>query len=198
MPTRPGWLHGTACRWYCRGPVPCRLGGKQQPAGRGRQPLQQRAAHHPARLSPAPPPGPVSRLQAQFAAALKAAFAAEAQPLASAAVVNSWVAEATRGKIKDIIDEGMAQQASVDWLFSAGEGSLPRDGLRMNGHAASCQRCRGAAAHLHARARPSYARFGCTSVTQQPLPVLRRPCSFSSTASTSRDSGCTHSRSELF
>ena len=54
----------------------------------------------------------LASMQAQFAATVKAAFDAEAQPLESAAAVNSWVDKATWGKITDIIDEGVARQAS--------------------------------------------------------------------------------------
>ena len=57
-------------------------------------------------------------MQAQFAATLKAAFDAEAQPLESAAAVNSWVDQATRGKITEIIDEGVARQASGEALVA--------------------------------------------------------------------------------
>ncbi|KAI7837490.1 hypothetical protein COHA_008681 [Chlorella ohadii] len=53
------------------------------------------------------------RLQARYAATLKDAFGAEAAPLQSAAVVNGWVDQATRGKITEIIDEGIARQAAV-------------------------------------------------------------------------------------
>lgn len=50
-------------------------------------------------------------LQPGYAQALQEAFGAVARPLTSAAAVNSWVSEATRGKISSIVDEDAVRQA---------------------------------------------------------------------------------------
>jgi serine protease inhibitor len=44
---------------------------------------------------------------------LETYFKAQARPLTGASEVNSWVSEATHGKITEIIDDGAAQQASL-------------------------------------------------------------------------------------
>lgn len=62
--------------------------------------------------------------QPRYAATLKDAFGAEAAPLQSAAVVNGWVDQATRGKITEIIDEGIARQASCGLSMSQGAWAL--------------------------------------------------------------------------
>ncbi|KAL4529344.1 hypothetical protein Ndes2526A_g04137 [Nannochloris sp. 'desiccata'] len=48
-----------------------------------------------------------------YVTALETYFNAQARPLTGASEVNSWVSEATHGKITDIIDEGAAHQASL-------------------------------------------------------------------------------------
>jgi hypothetical protein len=49
-------------------------------------------------------------LQQRYAAALRAAFAAQAAPLTGAAAVNDWVHAATRGKISSIVDDAAVSQ----------------------------------------------------------------------------------------
>lgn len=49
-------------------------------------------------------------LQPGYAAALQQAFGAHVAPLTTAAAVNAWVAEATKGKISGIVDEGTVSQ----------------------------------------------------------------------------------------
>ena len=44
---------------------------------------------------------------------LETFFHAQARPLTGASVVNSWVSDATHGKIKSIISEGQAAQAAL-------------------------------------------------------------------------------------
>lgn len=56
---------------------------------------------------------PRAALQPAYAAALQAGFGAKAAPIASAAEINGWVSEATRGCIKEIVDEGAVRQASA-------------------------------------------------------------------------------------
>jgi serine protease inhibitor len=48
-----------------------------------------------------------------YVQALETYFKAQARPLTSAKEVNSWVSEATHGKITEIIDQGAAEQASL-------------------------------------------------------------------------------------
>jgi serpin B len=48
-----------------------------------------------------------------YVKALETYFKAQARPLTGADEVNSWVGEATRGRITEIIDQGAAQQASL-------------------------------------------------------------------------------------
>lgn len=50
-------------------------------------------------------------LQAPYARALQSAFGAQAAPLTTAAAINAWVSEATRGKITGIVDDGAVSQA---------------------------------------------------------------------------------------
>ena len=45
--------------------------------------------------------------------ALKTYYSAQASPLTGAEVVNTWVEEKTNGKIKTIIDEGVAAEADL-------------------------------------------------------------------------------------
>ena len=49
-------------------------------------------------------------LQPQYADALSRVFGTAPQPLTTAAAINAWVSEATRGKISEIVDEGAISQ----------------------------------------------------------------------------------------
>ena len=52
-------------------------------------------------------------LQPQYSATLESAFGAEARTITDAAAVNSWVADATKGKIDSIVDDGTVAQATL-------------------------------------------------------------------------------------
>ena len=52
-------------------------------------------------------------LKDSFVKALAAYFQAQASPLTSAEVVNSWVDEKTHGKIKTVIDDGAAHDSAL-------------------------------------------------------------------------------------
>lgn len=52
-------------------------------------------------------------LQPAFVEALNTYFAAKSAPLTSAKAVNNWVENATKGKIKDIVDESIVKQAAL-------------------------------------------------------------------------------------
>lgn len=54
-------------------------------------------------------------LQQRYAAALRAAFGAEAAPLTGAAAINDWVSAATRGKISSIVDDAGVSQVRSIW-----------------------------------------------------------------------------------
>lgn len=86
-------------------------------------------------------------MQAQYAATLKASFGAEAAPLESAAVVNAWVDKATRGKISEIIDEGIASQAS-GWSASRQVGGLLHLVVYCTWWPASCRQAGGCGSSL--------------------------------------------------
>ncbi|KAL4429192.1 hypothetical protein ABPG77_010171 [Micractinium sp. CCAP 211/92] len=53
------------------------------------------------------------QLLPEYAQALKAVFGTAAQPLTSADAVNSWVLEATHGKIKSIVDQQAVAKATL-------------------------------------------------------------------------------------
>lgn len=78
-------------------------------------------------------------LQPGFAEALQAAFGVDAaRPLTTAAAINGWVSDATRGKIKDIVDEGAVAQASHARLsWSRRHGRRMLSGVRLDAQGAS-------------------------------------------------------------